>query len=230
MFQPVLEEVWKWLQGEWGMIAATPVSFALCVLLFSASIAYLTYSYLSHRYEERYSERLATMQATIDFQAAQLAQSQIGPRSPSVERNLKPDLKISLLGGHVFVPDNPHINPLTGIALDTRVWNVGAPSVATEWRLIVIPAGHMPVIGKYTEMAGDIRASGERDSAVIRVSDALHAKTNLEPISETPLSGVLVFFVNLDKATVLREDTILELSVHDIFGKETVRRQRMGDW
>ncbi len=45
-------------------------------------------------------------------------------------------------GGNVFNPDAPDLrNRLTGIALNLKVWNTGAPCVATDWTLAVIAQG-----------------------------------------------------------------------------------------
>lgn len=61
-------------------------------------------------------------------------------------------MMVSMLGGNVFVPDAPDMKDrLTGIQINARIWNVGSPSVATEWSLMVVPQGMLPVIAQLTE-------------------------------------------------------------------------------
>jgi hypothetical protein len=65
----------------------------------------------------------------------------------------KPELRLSMSGANVFTPDALDVRSrLTGVALDVKVWNTGAPSVATDWTLAVIPQGKTPVLGQLTEI------------------------------------------------------------------------------
>jgi hypothetical protein len=61
------------------------------------------------------------------------------PKGQAVERQQgsRPELRLSLLGGNIFVPDGAP--ELTGIALNARIWNTGEPSAATGWALTIIP-------------------------------------------------------------------------------------------
>jgi hypothetical protein len=64
----------------------------------------------------------------------------------------------------------------------------------------------------------------------LRGSFALDEKTRKDPIQTIPVSGTLLFYISLPQDVILARTTILELSVKDIFGTETVVRQLVGDW
>jgi energy-coupling factor transporter transmembrane protein EcfT len=140
----------------------------------------------------------------------------------------KAELRISMRGGNVFVPDGLP-KPTTGIALDARIWNTGGPSVAVDWHLTVTPKSGAPVLAQLTKMPERITVSGN-PGAVILGSDSLEEKTNKNPIGTTPIDGILLFYVKLDRLTVLDPKTRLDLSVTDILGTETKVSQIMGDW
>ena len=143
----------------------------------------------------------------------------------------KPELRLSLFGGNVFIPDAPDVRDrLTGIHLRAMIWNTGAPSVATSWALTVVPQAETPVRGQLTAIADRVRAAGSINSAVIRGADALDVKTRRESISATPVEGDLLFYCEIAKEVVMRPTTRLELAVKDIYGKESVFTQLMGDW
>lgn len=142
----------------------------------------------------------------------------------------RPQIMLSLLGGNIFNPKAPDLRFLTGIALDVRIWNNGRPSPITEWRLTVIPPGRSPAIAQLTEISDLLRLGGAKNSAVLRTADDLSRKLAHEDVGTKPTDGTVLFYVKLDKPLVMLDETQIELSVKDLFGKETVVKQRMGDW
>jgi hypothetical protein len=147
------------------------------------------------------------------------------------QSTLPPNLMLSMLGGNVFEPDAKDMhNRLTGIGINAKIWNTGAPSVATEWSLSVIPEKATPVIAQLTKIPETLRLSGSINSAVIRSSESLEDKTKTAPVQATPVEGTLLFYAPIKREMVLAPSTRLELIVKDIEGKETKITKVMGDW
>ncbi len=143
----------------------------------------------------------------------------------------RPELKLLMSGGNVFQPDMKDVRDrLTGIVLNAKIWNTGAPGVAIEWSLIVIPQGMTPIVGQLTKIPEILRVQGAINSAVIRASESLEEKTKITLVQSVPIEGVLLFYVPIKKETVLAPSTRLELAVKDIYGSETKVSQLMGDW
>jgi hypothetical protein len=154
-----------------------------------------------------------------------------GSSEPPSPKN--PDLRRSISeGGNVFIPVAEDLrvrDRFTGIALKAKIWNVGAPSVAIEWSLFVIPQNVTPVVAQLTTIPESLRLEGPINS-VIRASDSLEAKTKTVPVKMTPVEGVLLFVVPLTQEIVLIPSTRLELTVKDINGIETKVSKLIGDW
>jgi len=146
-------------------------------------------------------------------------------------RTQRPELKLSISGGNVFLPDAPDLhNKVTGIALNAKVWNTGGPSVATEWNLFIIPQGATPLRAQLTKIPEHLKVGGAFNSLVIYASDALDAKTSQTQISSMPIEGVLLFYLPIPKVVIQAPSTRWELSVKDIYGNETRFNQLVGDW
>ena len=139
-----------------------------------------------------------------------------------------PDIHISLLGANVFIPDSePN---LTGIAIDARVWNTGRPTNITEWKLEILPNGKDPVLAQFTKMPNVITAKGKINSASIRLRDSLADKSLENKIAQTPVEGVILFYVSLPKAVVQNDTTVWRLSIKDLDERETTTSHLLGDW
>ncbi len=143
---------------------------------------------------------------------------------------LQSELRLSMLGGNIFIPDNVNEQILTGIALNVRVWNTGAPSFVSSWSLMVIPHGEIPILAQLIRMPELLRVNGMHNNAVIRAIDALDLKVNTTSVGTTPVEGTLLFYVKLSQKIVLDNDTRLELIATDMYEKETRKVQRIGDW
>jgi len=90
----------------------------------------------------------------------------------------KPNLKLSMYGANVFIPEAPDVrSKLTGIALNVKVWNIGGPTVVTEWNLFITAPGTVPVVAQLTRVPAHLRLGGPVNSAVIQGSDDLEPKT-----------------------------------------------------
>lgn len=155
------------------------------------------------------------------------AQNQVAS-TPQAQAAARPELRLIMLGSNVFIPDSaPN---MTGIGLDARVWNTGASSIAVSWSLTIMPKGKTPVLAQFTKMPEMLRAGGELNSAILRASDSLEAKTLKEPIKSTPIDGVLLFYVKLPQSVIIDGETWWELSVTDMYGVESTTRKKLGDW
>lgn len=139
----------------------------------------------------------------------------------------RPELRLVTSGGNIFQPIDVG---MTGITLTTKVWNTGTPTVATEWGLSVIPQGRLPALAQLTKIPEHLRLGGKINSAVVEAAEELDLKTAQTQISAFPVEGVLLFYVHLPLATVRNPATRFELSVQDIYGKETKISKLLGDW
>jgi hypothetical protein len=144
----------------------------------------------------------------------------------------KPDFKLSMLGGNVFVSDQEPT--MTGIALEVRIRNAGGPSIATDWTLTVHPREGQPVMVQLTKPPKSLTLNGpgtgivqlrEEDFSLERLALATPLKADAPP-----LQSQLLFYVPLPKATVIAQDSVLTLSVSDLSGRTFSAVQRMGDW
>ncbi len=143
---------------------------------------------------------------------------------------LPPELHLSILGGNIFTPDNVNEQILTGIALNIRIWNTGAPSFVSSWSLMVIPHEAIPILAQSTRIPEILRVNGVYNNAEICASDALDLKVKATSVETTPVEGTLLFYVKLPKKIVLGINTKLELIATDMYEKKTRKLQRMGDW
>lgn len=143
----------------------------------------------------------------------------------------KPELRLAMSGGNIFTLVAPGLRgPHTGILLNAKVWNVGKPSVATTWALLVFAQDKTPVIAQHGHIPDQLILSGKFSNRVIRASDALDEKTKTTPITEIPIEGILLFYVPLSKSIVLEQTTKLVLSVKDINEFESITEQVVGRW
>jgi hypothetical protein len=65
-----IAELWMWIGRQWSVLSAVPVPFVACVLVVSAIADYVVYWFL----DSHYRERMAALQATIQFQAEKLGE------------------------------------------------------------------------------------------------------------------------------------------------------------
>ena len=172
----------------------------------------------------------------LQRQAVGIPQQQTPTIPPSVRKMTsdKPSLQPLMLGGNVFKPDNAtglSFTEVTGIALTAKIWNTGAPSVATDWTLEVIPKESNPISTQYCQMPPKLTlGAGTPTYIALHSKDSLAAKTDTKPIGETPIQGILLFYAPLGKDIVMSPDTRLRLIVKDIHGQPTAVEQLMGEW
>jgi len=156
----------------------------------------------------------------------------LGNRSPrqltEVYALQKPELHLTIMGGNVFVPDT--VPGWTGIGLNARIWNTGTPSTATSWSMVVIPNGGQRVVAQLTEIPNVLLAKGQVNSAKLLAEDSLETKTISTQIGMTPISGTLLFYVALPQVVVNDPGTVWEISVKDVYEKETTVHLLVGNW
>jgi hypothetical protein len=145
--------------------------------------------------------------------------------APSPQEERKPELHVSFSGADIFLTREPDY---TGVALDTKVWNTGAPSVATDWSFIITPQGKLPVLGKLSEIPENLRLAG-RQSDVIHSTDSLVDKTKTNPISEIPIEGKLLFYADINLQVAKDPTTKWEILVKDIYGQSSSHSKMVGD-
>jgi len=216
------------LRQEWPVISHAPWSFGIALAVAIAVI----YGLMQWRYSaiiDRQDHELASYRQKEQIESQAATDSEKRKGAVAIPDN--PELKISMLGGNIFVPDAPDLHDqYTGIALVVRIWNTGKPSIATSWSLVVVPQGQQPVVAQFTKIPDQLRAGGQLNSAVIRASDDLDPKTIRAPVTDIPLQGTLLFYVKLKKAIVVDPGTRLELSVQDAYGTEYVANKNIRDW
>lgn len=140
----------------------------------------------------------------------------------------KPDMHLAISGANVFVPDaKPN---WTGIAIDAQVWNTGTPSIATGWAMKIIPNGGAAVTAQLTAMPNVLSATGPFNSANLLATNSLERKATHDKVGETPVNGVLLFYTTLSKDVAQAPDTVWEVSVRDIYERETKVSHLVGDW
>jgi hypothetical protein len=140
----------------------------------------------------------------------------------------QPELHVAMSGANVFVPDK--IPDVTGIGLDAKVWNTGAPSIVTSWSLMVTPNGGAPTAAQLTQMPNVLMASGQFKSARLLAENSLEYKTNDNQVGNKPVSGVLLFYIKLPKNIVQSDKTVWTLIAKDENETETRTSQLLGDW
>jgi hypothetical protein len=214
---------------QWEVVMKAPLIILPALFVLAALIGAAEYRFFKANMDRK-DDLIATLKEQL-MAAKDTAAKARDTADKLVVAALRPELKLAMSGGNVFLPDIPDSqNFRAGLAIDATAWNTGAPSVATAWSLVVIPQGKKPVLAQLTKMPDQIRASGPINSGVIRGSEALDIKTKKEPIQNIPVDGTLLFYVSLEQKVVLEPTTILELSVKDIYGTESLVRQVMGDW
>jgi hypothetical protein len=180
--------------------------------------------------DSRYSERIAVSQATVRFQTEQPTGYRAKASDLSSDFETEPKMMLLMSGGNVCVPDAPDgRDRLTVIQITAQVWNVGSPGVATEWSLMIVPQGTLPVVAQLTEIPELLRASGLINSTVIHGSNALDKRTKANPVRDQIVEGPLLFYVSLPTSVVTDPRTRLELTVKDILWRPTTKSQVTGD-
>jgi hypothetical protein len=132
-----------------------------------------------------------------------------------------------LQGGNIFVPDGKP--SWTGIVLNVIVINTGAPSIAVDWGLSIIPATNAPARAQLTKIPRSLVARGQVGSSYVSESESLVESTLNDPLeTDVPRSGKLLFYVVLPQNEV--KNSVLELSVTDANGRPFMVRQDIKDW
>jgi len=227
MLETVAAEVWAHLQREWGMIAATPVSFVFAVILATVITGYVLYSWL----ESRDRDRRAITAATIEHQRELLAghrEREEKTKETIAEIKKRPEFHLILLGINTFSPDGAL--GITGINIRARLWNTGAPSVAIVWSLVVLPKGQVPILAQYHQKPETMRAAGDFQSSIMRASDGLDSKTSTNAVGEMPIDGDILFYARMPLEVARHPETWIEMAVKDKYERDTVAKQKIGDW
>jgi hypothetical protein len=111
-------------------------------------------------------------------------------------------------------------NGLTGVLIRASIWNLGKPSIATQWSLTVIPRdGLAPVTRDSIPInPAGLRVGGANSGFAVSEDEDISIKTARSKITEAPVSGSVRFYVPLPR-TVL-ENSSIRLSVRDLSGSE----------
>jgi hypothetical protein len=139
------------------------------------------------------------------------------------------NLKIKMSGANIFEPSGEQYRHLTGMAIRTTIWNVGAPSAIIAWSLRVVTDTNESAECMALAMPERLDLKGS-PSITLRATDSLMSKTEDKPVGTTPVIGQLLFYVEMAKLKILQPDTRLMLTVTDIFDRRTTVTQRVGDW
>jgi hypothetical protein len=116
----------------------------------SRAVRYFPRIFLLSRYWDGKSrDQRAIMTATIEHQRVLLAvhrEKEETFTEKFSEIVKRPDFKVLMMGANIFVPTQE--KGWSGIALQAKIWNVGAPSVVVSWSLTIITPGQTPVIAQ----------------------------------------------------------------------------------
>ncbi len=95
---------------------------------------------------------------------------------------------------------------------------------------VIIPNGKDPIVAQLTAMPNVIAATGPFNSTKLLAENSLEKKTSGTLVGMSPVSGILLFYVALPKNIVQASETRWEVSVKDVYEKETSIAQLVGDW
>lgn len=111
-------------------------------------------------------------------------------------------------------------NSLTGVLITASIWNVGKPSIATQWSLTVIPRnGLVPVTRDSIPInPAGLRVGGANSGFAVSEDEDISIKTRRQKVTETPVNGSARFYIPLPQAVV--EKSSIKLSVRDLSGSE----------
>src|ERR1700744_3568224 len=137
------------LRQEWEVISKTPFACLICL-----AIGFAVGSWY-------YSEQVATLDRQVQFwkdkakatgTATATATVTAAPSSlpPPTANSVTPGsgahFTMNAAGGNFFA--SPYAPSTTGIVLDVDIRNSGTPSLATGWKLNVLPKGKDPVAAR----------------------------------------------------------------------------------
>jgi hypothetical protein len=213
---PIVEE----LRKEWPVIRQAPILFFTALAILSAAMWGILYVIFNENLTRK-NDLIKTLQEQLASYPAQAP-----PRAP-FENSARPSFRLLLQGANIFIPDTePN---LTGIALDVIITNTGAPSVALDWSLSVVPSTGSPKAAQLTKMPKSLVARGPSNTAYINSSESLEESTLTDSLeTNIPRSGKLLFYIALPKQAVM--DSVLELSVTDVKGNHFLVRQKTSEW
>lgn len=139
----------------------------------------------------------------------------------------KPNVRLLLRGGNIWATSQQGETG-TGLALDARIWNIGAPTAIVKWRLEIIPRDvafscDLTAIPERIELDGPVKA-------VILGSESLDKRLNVQLLGIAPFEGKLLFYTDLPQATVQAPTTRLKLIAEDIYETQYSAEQLLGAW
>lgn len=139
------------------------------------------------------------------------------------------NLKLQMTGAHVFEPDDARLRGSTGLALRTKIWNLGTPSAIVVWSLRVTAPSQESAECAALAMPERLDLKGE-PNVTLRADCSLLARTETDAVGLAPIVGYLLFYFAMAKPVILQQDSRLALTVRDVFGVSTTATQRIGDW
>ncbi len=124
------------------------------------------------------------------------------------------NIGLLMTGLNIFHIDNSN---LSGILIDTKIWNTGTPCAIIEWILRITPKEQSTQKAHYRNIPETFTLSGN-PTITIHSSESLEYKISTNEINNTPIEGKLYFCTKLTLETVTNPSTIFNLSVKDITG------------
>jgi hypothetical protein len=104
----------------------------------------------------------------------------------------------------------------TGIALIAKIWNTGNPVRIIDWYLEIIPEGQIPKKAVYRQFPDILTLTGN-PNIIIHSHESLDKKIGVNPISDVPIEGYLLFIVDASKDIIFQPLSAFHLSVKDIY-------------
>jgi hypothetical protein len=219
---------WKKILHHIKSIRSAPVSgaFVIAVVIVCVGTWGVAYTHYSPMLSNRNAEIQYLSQQNMDYREKLGRALSTEPQS-----RRRPKLMLAMTGVDVSLtdPNNTHEH-LTGIGINVKLWNTGAPSVATEWLLYIVPEGGAPLLAQSVQVQEPIRADGPIGSYILREPESFEVRTKTSPVQSTPVEGKLFFNVAMKRDLVLAPTTRLDLIVKDVDSKETKATKYMAEW
>ena len=139
--------------------------------------------------------------------------------APSSITKLVPDFRVTrewLAVGDVALKNRKYV----AITCLITITNLGLPSGATDWHLIVSIKGEKPFRVNPTPVIGSLRLGTEYKNTVLSEKDLIYEKT-LKPIATGEIiNGYVLFWIDIEKEKLNSQGTTMEIVFSDVEGKQ----------
>lgn len=141
----------------------------------------------------------------------------VGGRSP---------LQLKMEGANIFELEGAN---LTGVLVDAIVWSRGVPTSVIKWSLLVV-CNNEEVSTHVQAIPRQLHLKGPKGSIVVENSSCVIQKSLTSKVGDIPIRGHAYFLTEIDRAAIVKSDTIFKLSIEDANGRTAETEKKVGDW